>query len=649
MATATPPAAETQPNPADEDPGFNATPENPVKDPSSIFLAKGESGTGKTHLLVMIAKGPVLVCDTEGRADRVLAKFSNYYWKKCLTFGDVRRAVKAVMTKHKGHPGTVIFDSGSDINSMIEEVVVQEMNESNEKIHPTYHWGRVYEKLSKMINNLRDQGWDIGFTGRVVDEYAGNVKSGVRDVSGFVKNKLHYHADFVFTIKVENGVAYAIAEKHGDRRPGTFRTKIEPHELTRDGIRAWMVEPPLNPGFDEKGARPLQAAPAGATPGPTPAPAINPPVQHKLDAPANLPPGAYPAKVTDVAPNGAVTVKVDPPAAATTTAVKAPIPHAEMCVCGGCPQLTAEGNKAKRAAFEAEQAKRKAAPATPPPAPKTDPATCQHKPDDAGFCWSCGTKIEAPAVPGQMSLLPAATAFAVSPEQGKVLYEWAEKAKLQPSERDVVASKLVGRKISSPGDIASIEEYNKLLNGLKERAEALAKVAKAGLGTEVVPPPVPEASIRDILEEEFAKLHATDPEKLKPIRYYNFALTGKPSEGYASDEKNAKIFLACYQEALRLGRDDRAKTFLESLTRMGYFPETGLCTVPELIEVEKIMDALNFVRDEAWDRVIEKKYTTERRRITPSQAAAISGGLKGALEARKAKAAAAATAAPVAK
>ena len=58
---------------------------------TSVVIA--EAGLGKTHIGLTFP-GPVVVLDTEFRADEVLRKFRNVekYWKKVESWSDIREA-----------------------------------------------------------------------------------------------------------------------------------------------------------------------------------------------------------------------------------------------------------------------------------------------------------------------------------------------------------------------------------------------------------------------------------------------------------------------------------------------------------------------------------------------------------------------------
>lgn len=440
--TSTPPApAPAAAAPTKDAWTWDAEPGDPLPEPPLFLVVIAESGLGKTHIGCTFP-GPVVCLDTEFRANEVLRKFRNIerYWKKIETFNDVRQGVIRAVSKHKS-PGTILFDSGSDLQLLAEAEVLDKIaHETDEKgrakkAHKTFHWGPVNKIFKNLFGHLRDKSWNAVFTARLKDEWAGDDRTGKRTAGGFVTDKLIYHADFAIQLEMRDGKRVGRVLKNGSRKPGSYRDVLEDEQLTYAGIREEMeagavqvlveVMPPVMP----------MPAPAAVIPAPGPTPTVAQPSpnfagvdQARVAAAATQAAGTTPpvdwnrarevakegaaltaeikAKVVEAneaqartvaaavaleAPREAVTKILDTPN--PTNKIGIPIPHHNKCGCGSCPvpwpnpnpskeeyeaHVAKVMNERKTAAAAAEQKPTGEAPAGPPVTPS--PAGEAHAP-----------------------------------------------------------------------------------------------------------------------------------------------------------------------------------------------------------------------------------------------------------------------------
>ena len=259
---ATPPATDLP------DPGWDIIPGQEIPDPPQTALLIGDPGSGKSYAACTYP-GPVAIFDTETRADSLAKRFRNIFVKHVRTFEEIVGGIAWLWKKYPKGGGTIVFDSGSDLRDMIEEYVVAEMNRAKTKVHPTLHWGRVYDELANMLAALRKRGWNVVFTARLGDVYENDRKTGKREAAGFIVNKVMYHADFVVHLKKDEQQGCIVGDvlKDASRRVGTYRTLLGPNELTFAGFKAFLAEPEKAFTWDANAVKPIQPAPATFTPG----------------------------------------------------------------------------------------------------------------------------------------------------------------------------------------------------------------------------------------------------------------------------------------------------------------------------------------------------------------------------------------------
>lgn len=270
MTAIAPPAAPASAPPAPapaapDEPFWDAEPGTEIPRPPLFLVVIGEPGLGKTHV-GMTFPGPVVVFDTEFRADGVLSKFRNIekYWKKVDAWDDVRQGVGRALQRHAKMPGTFVFDSGSDLNLLAEAEVLAEIAADSKKAHKTLHWGPVNKRFKGLFSTLRDRRWNAVFTARLKDEWKGDDRTGGRTAGSFVGDKLIYHADFAIKLeRAADGKRVGRVLKNGAKKIGTYREILEDHELNFAGIAREMDAEPV--------VTIVAAAPPAIVPAPAPA------------------------------------------------------------------------------------------------------------------------------------------------------------------------------------------------------------------------------------------------------------------------------------------------------------------------------------------------------------------------------------------
>lgn len=349
-----PPAAPPAPTPHPKDDWtWDAEPGQEIPASPLFLVVIAEPGLGKTHLGCTFP-GPIVCLDSEFRANEVLRRFRNIekYWKKIDCFNDVRQAVGRAITKHKV-PGTILFDSGSDLQLLAEAEVLDKIAGDGKKAHKTLHWGPVNKLFKNLFGFLRDRSWNAVFTARLKDEWKGEDRTGARVPGGFVTDKLIYHADFAIELAMKDGKRIGKVLKNGAKKPGTFAMEMPDEQLSYAGIVKAMEERPAQVL--------VQASPPAIAPVAVPTPAVQvvdfteverqriPPITKALLSPIMVPAGVDWKRAEQVAAEGKalaaeIKAKVETTKAAAPTAPPATLPVTPPVPCATCGSLYHETN-----------------------------------------------------------------------------------------------------------------------------------------------------------------------------------------------------------------------------------------------------------------------------------------------------------------
>lgn len=197
---------------------WDEIPTKPAELPFTV-LVEGAQGAGKTHFSMTFPE-PIFILDTENRADVVAAKFAGYkkvYRKRVATFNELRQTLVQLVFEHES--GTIVIDSGSDLQAMAELEYLEEAKV--ERIFPTYIWGRVWDKMDNMLKAIRERGFYCVITGRLRDEYKNDERTGYQVLEGY--KKLPYRADIHLRLLGDNT---AEVYKNGFRNDPIEQVKV---------------------------------------------------------------------------------------------------------------------------------------------------------------------------------------------------------------------------------------------------------------------------------------------------------------------------------------------------------------------------------------------------------------------------------------
>lgn len=165
-----------------------------------VVTIEASQGMGKTHMSCTFPG--VRLADTEFRAEMVMEKFKNPNFKGIGDFDTIRQMVMYCL-QNSSNPGTIVIDSGSDLQKLAENEFLLEAKK--DKVYPLMLWGKVYEKMDNMIKVVREYGWNLVFTLRLKPEYdkEGN-KTGELIAEGY--KRFPYFSDVI--IRLQKGIEY---------------------------------------------------------------------------------------------------------------------------------------------------------------------------------------------------------------------------------------------------------------------------------------------------------------------------------------------------------------------------------------------------------------------------------------------------------
>jgi hypothetical protein len=179
--------------------------------PPSFVLLAGAEGVGKTHTACTMAElGPVYLLDTEFRAAFVTRKFENIKRASIKDFKTLVAAVKAIIQRYPP-PGTIVIDSGSDIQKYAE---IEYLNRTKmEKVYPQFNWSEVFAMCTALINDLRFAGYHIVMTSRLKEEYRNDKPTG--EMVPRIYSEIPHKADFTIVYHGKGKNSKKLLEKNG--------------------------------------------------------------------------------------------------------------------------------------------------------------------------------------------------------------------------------------------------------------------------------------------------------------------------------------------------------------------------------------------------------------------------------------------------
>ena len=225
--------------------------EPPASDPCVSVLLYAPTGTGKTYwsLFAPDKDAPIWVIDTDRRAEPALeaavADQRDVRRKRCGTFGDVRKALSVVVTEARARikagqfPGTLVFDSGSDLQDIAADEYLAETG--SKKVYPLTAWSHVFAKIEDVCwLPFKLLGLNIVIVGHEKDVYAKNgagedVPTGETKFRGY--KKFMEHVDVIlYRHDVKGGERVMDVEKNGFalRKGFTVRHDVTLRELVAE-------------------------------------------------------------------------------------------------------------------------------------------------------------------------------------------------------------------------------------------------------------------------------------------------------------------------------------------------------------------------------------------------------------------------------
>ena len=166
---------------------------DPTEPSKLIALIAGKEGSGKTHLACTMSETePVYLIDTEYRAQIVTRKFKNVKFTTAKSFFEMAVAVKAIL-KHQP-PGTIIIDSGSDLQAFAEIEYLE--RSEKERVGLPYNWAEVWRLCNAIIDDVKfSRRFNLVLTARVKEEYVNEKTTG--RIIPRIYSTLPYKADVV--------------------------------------------------------------------------------------------------------------------------------------------------------------------------------------------------------------------------------------------------------------------------------------------------------------------------------------------------------------------------------------------------------------------------------------------------------------------
>jgi len=187
----------------------------PTKKVFSIEYS-GEPSYGKTHCAMTYPNAAL--CDTvgEGKGWIVSEKFGNPMYFLAKEFDDIRRFVEYCVRNPK--VDTIVIDSGSDLRDMAETEWLREKGRKSVFIpgQGGFQWAEVYEKIDKLIQEVKKAGKYLVVTSRLKDEWISqkgsdeSVMTGKRIRTGYKK----FPFGLTVLLELTNGLTDADGKVH---------------------------------------------------------------------------------------------------------------------------------------------------------------------------------------------------------------------------------------------------------------------------------------------------------------------------------------------------------------------------------------------------------------------------------------------------
>ena len=202
--------------------------------PKVVVLIAGREGIGKTHLAcTMNQLGPVYVIDTEYRAQIVSRKFKDVKLAVVKNFMEMAVAVKHILKYQT--PGTIVLDSGSDLQSFAEI----EYLERSEKtaVGMPWNWAEVWRLCNAVIDDIKaSQQFNLVVTARLKEQFLKEQATGL--MVPRIYSTLPYKADLVLQFGIDTPRKLLVTKNgfSGDTAPEDLSKFILPEIVTHLAI-----------------------------------------------------------------------------------------------------------------------------------------------------------------------------------------------------------------------------------------------------------------------------------------------------------------------------------------------------------------------------------------------------------------------------
>ena len=167
--------------------------------PKLVVLIAGREGTGKTHLACTMAElGPVYLIDTEYRAQIVSRKFKDVKLAVVKNFMEIAVAVKHIL-KHQA-PGTIVLDSGSDLQTFAEIEYLERAEKT--AVGMPWNWAEVWRLCNAVIDDIKaSQQFNLVVTARLKEQFVKEQATGL--MIPRIYSTLPYKADLVLQFGID--------------------------------------------------------------------------------------------------------------------------------------------------------------------------------------------------------------------------------------------------------------------------------------------------------------------------------------------------------------------------------------------------------------------------------------------------------------